>query len=111
MQAKYDIYCDPPRGVRGYVGSIVIDIEGNPNSGHNRATAIRLSGREGSDYEAHFAGYDCPTIEVPVIAMEAMALLLNGDLSATNWQTLRKALLRAGCIKEKGLSYQVVYPK
>jgi hypothetical protein len=43
--------------------------------------------------------------------MAAMALLLNGDLSVTNWTTLRTALLEAGCVEEKGLSYQVVYPE
>ena len=114
MKAKYAIYYETFGVARSLVDYIVIDISGDPNSNHNRATAICCSDRGGFDYDAEFIGDVDATVEVPVIAMEAMALLLNGDLSVTNWQTLRTALLGAGCVEEqvdgRGYTYQVVYP-
>ena len=120
MRIKYNIFCNPMTDPMGVVDTVTIEICGDPNSREHRDAAISASGRNPSDvwiggvdsvYEARFVGYDGPTVEVPFVAMEAMALLMNGDLSVTNWATLRTVLLASGCIEERTHHFQAVCPE
>ena len=111
MLANYEIY-SVITGV--VVGRTVLDVYGDPNEFTICYEAVDHAGygdscdRMGALYKARFAGYADSTVEVPIEAMEAIARLLNGDLSVPNCRTLRRTLLASGCIEKQGHTYQVV---